>query len=197
VIGRFRRNHDHWTTLPEKEAGQLNDTHLAIAELMRILVDESHFGWDEAWGPYTVDACLHKAQFVTEGSREMACDVVSNYTAQVPDHLRNQSPAACENDRETRGTLDLIFSDHFSREERDNSEPLRAVLLRGRGYYKQLPDLRSYVEVHGHVEGLYRDPGAWTHTSILSVASLGKFSSDRTIAEYPADIWNVNPCPVS
>jgi len=41
------------------------------------------------------------------------------------------------------------------------------------------------------------DPEGWTHKAILNVASSEKFSSDRTIAEYAADIWRVEPCPVA
>ena len=51
LIRRFRRNNADWDALPEKVAIQLNDTHptLAVPELMRILLDESHLGWDKAW----------------------------------------------------------------------------------------------------------------------------------------------------
>src|SRR6266481_2668467 len=51
LIRRFRRANSDWTALPEKVAIQLNDTHPAIAvpELMRILLDEAHLGWDRAW----------------------------------------------------------------------------------------------------------------------------------------------------
>ena len=51
ILRRFRRNNQEWGTLPDKVAIQLNDTHpaLAVAELMRILVDEVLMGWDSAW----------------------------------------------------------------------------------------------------------------------------------------------------
>ena len=51
LVRRFRRSNPDWGALPEKVAIQLNDTHpsLAVAELMRILLDEANLGWDEAW----------------------------------------------------------------------------------------------------------------------------------------------------
>ena len=51
LVRRFRRNNADWNLLPEKAAIQLNDTHpsMAVPELMRILLDEAHLGWDEAW----------------------------------------------------------------------------------------------------------------------------------------------------
>ncbi len=51
LIRRFRRDNAHWDALPEKVAIQLNDTHptLAVPELMRILLDDAHLGWDKAW----------------------------------------------------------------------------------------------------------------------------------------------------
>jgi starch phosphorylase len=51
IIARFRRRGNEWRELPDKVAIQLNDTHpsLAVAELMRILLDQARLGWDEAW----------------------------------------------------------------------------------------------------------------------------------------------------
>ena len=51
IIRRFRRSNTDWSTLPDKVAIQLNDTHptMAVPELMRILLDEAKLGWDEAW----------------------------------------------------------------------------------------------------------------------------------------------------
>jgi starch phosphorylase len=57
--------------------------------------------------------------------------------------------------------------------------------------------LKSYLEADGRLVELYGDPDAWARKAILNAASSGKFSSDRTIAEYAADIWRVKPCAVS
>jgi starch phosphorylase len=59
-----------------------------------------------------------------------------------------------------------------------------------------LADLTPYVRAHEQLEALYDDPNAWAQKAILNVASSGKFSSDRTISEYAAHIWNMKPCPV-
>jgi starch phosphorylase len=101
-----------------------------------------------------------------------------------------------ENDAETRGALDLIFSDHFSRTEPGVFAPLREVLL-VRDYYMHLADLKSYLEADQRLLKLFSDPDAWVRKAILNVAASGKFSSDRTIADYATDIWNAEPCPVS
>ena len=59
-----------------------------------------------------------------------------------------------------------------------------------------LADLTSYLEADRRLVELYADPGAWARTAIVNVASSGKFSSDRTIAEYASEIWNARPCPI-
>ena len=101
-----------------------------------------------------------------------------------------------ENEPETRAALDLIFSDHFSRNEPGVFAPLRDTLLTHGDHYMHLADLKSYLEADQRLVELYADPDAWARKAILNVAGSGKFSSDRTIAEYAADIWNVKPCPV-
>jgi starch phosphorylase len=102
-----------------------------------------------------------------------------------------------ENEPETRAALDLIFSDHFSPNEPGVFAPLRDTLLEHGDHYMHLADLRSYLEADERLVGLYADPQAWSGRAILNVAASGKFSSDRTIAEYARDIWNARPCPVS
>jgi len=100
------------------------------------------------------------------------------------------------NEPETRAALDLIFSDHFSRNEPGVFAPLRDLLLLSGDHYMHLADLTAYCQAHEELGALYADPGAWAHKAILNVASAGKFSSDRTIAEYASDIWKVEPCPI-
>jgi len=100
-----------------------------------------------------------------------------------------------EQEPETRRALDLIFSDYFSQNEPGVFEPLRDVLL-NHDHYMHLADLKSYLEADDALRALYADPSEWARKAILNVAGSGKFSSDRTIAEYAADIWNVQPCPV-
>ena len=101
-----------------------------------------------------------------------------------------------DNEPETRAALDLIFSDHFSRNEPGIFTPLRDMLLANGDFYMHLADLTSYVKAQEELGTLYADRNAWADKAILNVASSGKFSSDRTISEYAAGIWNVKPCPV-
>jgi starch phosphorylase len=101
-----------------------------------------------------------------------------------------------DNEPETRAALDLIFSDHFSRNEPGVFEPLRETLLTQGDHYMHLADLTAYLEADRRLLELYADPDAWAQKVILNIASSGRFSSDRTIAEYAARIWQANPCPV-
>jgi glycogen phosphorylase len=102
-----------------------------------------------------------------------------------------------EHEAETRAALDLIFSDYFSRNEPGAFAPLREALLTAGDHYMHLADLTAYLEADRRLVQLYTDPKGWAHKAILNVAASGKFSSDRTIAEYASDIWHVKPCPVS
>jgi starch phosphorylase len=101
-----------------------------------------------------------------------------------------------ENEAQTREALDLISSDHFSRDEPGIFAPIRETLLEGGDYYMHLADLTSYAEAQQQLGEVYGDPDAWARMAVINIACSGKFSSDRTIAEYAADIWNATPCPV-
>jgi glycogen phosphorylase len=101
-----------------------------------------------------------------------------------------------ENEPETRAALDLISSDYFSRNEPGIFASLRDTLLTEGDHYMNLADLTSYCNAQDRLGALYAEPGAWAQKAILNVASSGKFSSDRSIAEYASEIWKVEPCPV-
>ena len=102
-----------------------------------------------------------------------------------------------DNEPETRAVLDLIFSDHFSRYEPGVFTPIRDALMTHGDFYMHLADLQSYLDADQRLRELYADPHGWARKAILNVAGSGKFSSDRTIAEYAADIWKVESCPVA
>ena len=102
-----------------------------------------------------------------------------------------------DNEPETRAALDLIFSDHFSRHEPGVFEPLRDALLTHGDHYRHLADLTAYLDADRRLLELYADRDGWTRKAILNIAGSGRFSSDRTIAEYAAEIWQAKPCPVS
>jgi len=98
--------------------------------------------------------------------------------------------------RELKGVLDLISNGMFSHGDRSVFLPLVDNLLR-HDPYLLLADYAAYIACQEEVGAAYRDTARWTRMSILNVARMGKFSSDRTIAEYCRDIWRVKPTPVS
>jgi starch phosphorylase len=59
-----------------------------------------------------------------------------------------------------------------------------------------LADLTSYLDADRKLSELYANRDGWARRAILNVAGSGKFSSDRTIAQYAAEIWNAKPCPI-
>jgi len=102
-----------------------------------------------------------------------------------------------ENEPETRAALELIFADHFSRHEPGVFEPLRHELLSSGDYYMHLADLQSYLQADARLVEVYRDAKEWARKAVLNIAGSGWFSSDRALAEYAAEIWHAEKCPVS
>ena len=68
-------------------------------------------------------------------------------------------------------------------------------MMRG-DHYMHLADLAAYVRTQEQVGALYKNADAWTARAIKNVGHSGKFSSDRTISQYAAEIWNTKPSPV-
>jgi len=100
-----------------------------------------------------------------------------------------------QNNAELKSVIDLIGSGLFSHGSRELFKPLVDNLL-GHDPYMLLADYAAYIDCQERVAAAYRDPSRWTRMSILNVARMGKFSSDRTIAEYCKDIWRIQPAPV-
>ncbi len=98
-----------------------------------------------------------------------------------------------DNDEEIRRAVDLIRNDFFSLTEPGIFRPIVSNLLEHGDYYMNLADLRSFIDMQGKVEAVYRDEEKWSEMAIYNIARSGKFSSDRTIAEYASDIWGVKP----
>ncbi len=90
----------------------------------------------------------------------------------------------------------MIFTDHFSRDEPGVFDPIRDTLLTNGDHYMHLADLTAYAKAQTAVGSLYLDQDSWTRKAIINVGRSGKFSSDRTIAEYAADIWKLKPVAV-
>jgi starch phosphorylase len=60
-----------------------------------------------------------------------------------------------------------------------------------------MADYQSYVEAQEKVSRVYLNQEQWTRMSILSVARIGKFSSDRAVKEYCANIWDIKPVHIN
>ena len=117
---------------------------------------------------------------------------------------RGYNPWDYYNDNaELKLALDQIASGFFSQDYKsgygvagvDLFKPIGDDLLY-RDPYLLLADYQSYIECQDRVGEAYKDRDNWTRMSILNVARMGKFSSDRSIKEYCEDIWEVLAVPI-
>ena len=103
--------------------------------------------------------------------------------------------AIYESNANLREILDSLANGEFSHGDRALFEPLAGSLLT-QDEYMLLADFQAYVDCQDHVDMVYRDQHTWTRMSILNVARIGKFSSDRAIRDYCADIWKTWPVKI-
>jgi starch phosphorylase len=96
---------------------------------------------------------------------------------------------------ELRQTLDMLRDGFFSPEERERYKPIFDNLTANGDHYLLLADYASYIACQEKVGALYVDRPAWVQKSILNVAGMGQFSSDRTIGQYARTIWTVEAKP--
>jgi starch phosphorylase len=96
---------------------------------------------------------------------------------------------------ELKSIIDLISGGLFSHGDPNAFRPLVDHLL-WHDNYLLLADYASYIACQERISEAFRDIRHWTRMSILNVARIGKFSSDRAIGEYCREIWRVDPTPV-
>ncbi|HET6369777.1 MAG TPA: glycogen/starch/alpha-glucan phosphorylase, partial [Nitrospiria bacterium] len=96
---------------------------------------------------------------------------------------------------ELRAALELVGGGRFSRGDAEVFRPLVENLTRSDPFLV-LTDYADYVACQERVSAAWREANNWTRMSILNTARAGKFSSDRAIAEYCGEIWNVQPVTV-
>lgn len=93
-------------------------------------------------------------------------------------------------------TIDMILNGLFSKSQRDLFLPIINTLLLNGDPYLVMADYEAYIECQRTVSATYKDKKHWAKMSILNVANIGKFSSDRTIREYNQDIWHAKPVKI-
>jgi starch phosphorylase len=98
-----------------------------------------------------------------------------------------------ERNARLRAVLDAIGGGAFSADEPNRFAPVVDALLRHGDTYMLLADFESYVECHERVDTLFAQPTEWHRRALLNIAGMGVFSSDRTVAEYAREIWDVHP----
>jgi starch phosphorylase len=94
-----------------------------------------------------------------------------------------------------RRVIDKIGDGTFSEGSRQVFAPIVDTLL-NRDEWMLLADYQAFVDAQAKVNDAYKHKDEWIRMSILNVARMGKFSSDRAIKEYCENIWNVKPLEV-
>jgi starch phosphorylase len=96
---------------------------------------------------------------------------------------------------ELRTAIDRVSSGYFSHGDGNLFRPLIDELM-SLDQYMLLADYTSYIDCQDRISDAWRNQDRWTRMSVLNVARMGKFSSDRSIRDYCRDIWNVEPVSV-
>ena len=103
--------------------------------------------------------------------------------------------AIYDSNGDLREVLDSLTSGEFSHGDKSLFEPLVGSMLSGDDYML-LADYQSFIDCQDRVSQAYKNQEEWTRMSILNVARIGKFSSDRAIRDYCSDIWKTWPVKV-
>ncbi len=105
--------------------------------------------------------------------------------------VKGYYPRGCyDSDPHLREAIDQLRSGYFSRGDTELFKPLVENLL-NYDPFMLLADYQAYIDCQDKVSSAYRDQERWARMSILNVARMGKFSSDRSIREYCDTIWKI------
>ena len=98
-----------------------------------------------------------------------------------------------DNDPDVKEVMDALASDRFCPNEHGLFRWIFDELVHRGDRYYHIADFPSYVETQKRIAEEYRQDDIWYRKSVLNVARIGKFSSDRTVLEYARDIWHIGP----
>ncbi len=96
-----------------------------------------------------------------------------------------------------RRVLDALRDGFFNLDQPGLYQPILDSLLTNGDHYLVLADFDAYVACQEKVAQAFLDQKAWARMCLHNIAHSGKFSTDRTIAEYAREIWDIKPCPVT
>ena len=97
---------------------------------------------------------------------------------------------------DVRRVLDAIRDNFFNLDQPGLYQPIWDTLLTHGDHFLVLDEFAAYVAKQDEIAKVYEDPARWSRMCLMNIANSGKFSTDRTIAEYAKEIWHITPCPV-
>jgi starch phosphorylase len=100
------------------------------------------------------------------------------------------------NNPELKAILDWLETDYFTPGKPGELVSIKRSLLQGGDPYLVLADFESYLAAQQKVDTWYRDKALWAEKAILNTASVGKFTSDRSIEDYVERVWQLTPCQI-
>ncbi len=100
------------------------------------------------------------------------------------------------NNPELKAILDWLETDYFTPGKPGELAAIKRSLLQGGDPYLVLADFESYLAAQQKVDTWYRDKALWAEKAILNTASVGKFTSDRSIEDYVERVWQLKPCQI-
>ena len=113
-------------------------------------------------------------------------------TAEIEAQRSTYNPWACYNSSPcVRKVIDALTDNRFCADEPGLFQPIVASLLQHGDFYFHLADFDSYLAAQERVSCDFQNPSLWAQKAILNVARSGKFTSDRTVAEYAREIWGI------